>query len=419
MRIVITSWGSYGDVYPYIGLALELQRRGHRPVLALPAVYRELVEREGIEFAAVRPDLPIHDRALVARVMDPARGPEVIYRELLVPHLADTHADLMNITRPTDVMVTHPATPAAVIVAAERRLRWASSVLAPMSLFSVSDPITPAPAPWIQPLLARSPLVSRGFLGLINRITAKWAEPVQRFRISRGLSRGANPIVAGQHSPRLVLAMFSRVLASRQPDWPASVRITGPSLYNGDPGSEQSGMAANLGKFLDAGAPPIVFTLGTSAVGVAGRFYDTSAEAVERLGLRGVLLVGPHADNRPSRLGPRIHVCEFASHAVLFARAAAVVHQGGAGTLHQALVSGRPMLVVPHSHDQPDNARRVAALGVARTLHPRQYTLRRLEPALREVLEPRFRMRAAGIAALVQDENGPRAAVEAIEQTFG
>jgi UDP:flavonoid glycosyltransferase YjiC (YdhE family) len=381
----------------------------------MPGVYRPLVEREGLEFRAIRPDIDIHDRALAARVMDPARGPEVVFGEAIIPHLASTHADLMQATEGADAILTHPATPAATIVAEERRLPWISSVLAPMSFFSAYDPVTPSPAPWIQPLLASSTVVSRGFLWLIERITRTWAEPIQQFRLSRGLDRSGNPILGGQHSPRLVLAMFSKVLASPQPDWPANVRVTGASMYNG---SEQHVLAPELSAFLDAGPPPIVFTLGTSAVAVAGRFYEVSTEVIDRLRLRAVLLTGPHASNRPSRVSERVHLAEFAPHAALFARAAIVVHQGGAGTLHQALANGKPMLVVPHSHDQPDNARRVTALGVARTVYPRQYTARRLERELTVMANSGFTTRAEEIARVVRSENGAREAGDAIEQAL-
>jgi rhamnosyltransferase subunit B len=384
-------------------------------VLATPALYRELVEREALEFAPVRPDIDIHDRALAARVMDPARGPEAIFGDVIVPSLAATHADVWRVTEGADAIVTHPATPAAVIVAEERRIPWISTVLAPLSFFSAFDPVTPPPAPWLQPLLARSMTASRAFLWLTERVTQKWAEPIQAFRVSRGLSRGRNPILAGQHSPRLVLAMFSKVLARPQRDWPVNVRITGASLYNGDRHTE---LAPDLSAFIEAGPPPVVFTLGTSAVAAAGRFYEVSAEAVDRLGLRGVLLVGPHAVNRPSRISARVHLTEFAPHALLFARASAVVHQGGAGTLHQALRHGRPMLVVPHSHDQPDNARRVTGLGVARTLYPRQYRVRAVERELRALLDPIYTRRAEDVAVSVRAENGPRAAVDEIEHAL-
>ena len=58
-RIVICSWGSFGDLYPYIGLGIALRARGHQPRLALPRVYQPLVEGEGLDFAAVGPDIDI------------------------------------------------------------------------------------------------------------------------------------------------------------------------------------------------------------------------------------------------------------------------------------------------------------------------------------------------------------------------
>src|SRR5262245_740851 len=84
-RIVLTTWGSYGDINPYLGLALALKARGHEPVLATAAYYRPAVEREGIEFRDVRPDIDPGNSEIVARVIHPKRGPEVILRELTLP----------------------------------------------------------------------------------------------------------------------------------------------------------------------------------------------------------------------------------------------------------------------------------------------------------------------------------------------
>jgi UDP:flavonoid glycosyltransferase YjiC (YdhE family) len=205
--------------------------------------------------------------------------------------------------------------------------------------------------------------------------------------------------------------MFSSVLANPQPDWPVNVCITGAMMYNGE---REAVLDPELSAFLE-GPPPVVFTLGTSAVAAAGRFYEVSAAAISRLGLRAVMLVGPYAENRPARLSDRIHLAEFAPHSMLFARAAAIVHQGGAGTLQQALASGKPMLVVPHAHDQPDNARRAAALGVARTLSPNRYTVTAVERAIRTLIEPGYAERAKVVASRMRMEDGPRAAADAIE----
>lgn len=413
-RFVLTSFGSFGDVNPYIGLGLALKARGHAPVLAMPPIYREMVAAEGLEFRGIRPDLPVDDHDLTRRIMDPGRGTEVLFRELLLPGLEQSHADLAEVCVGADLLVTHPATLAGPIVAEQVKAAWASSVLAPMSFFSAIDPVVPPPAPWLHGLLTRSPWLSRAFVALSERITRPWAEPVQRLRLSLGLKRSANPILAGQHSPHLVLAMFSRLFGEPQADWPANVVVTGPVLYNG---SAPPALSAELERFLAAGPPPVVFTLGTSAVEAAGSFYEVSARAAARLGRRAVLLIGRHAHNRPDRLGDDVLAIEYAPHATLFPRAAAIVHQGGVGTTHQALASGRPTLIVPWAHDQPDNAMRAARLGVSRTLGPRRYTDANVARELGELMsEERYGARARQVGEQVRAERGPERACDALER---
>lgn len=413
-RIVLTSFGSHGDLNPHIGLALALRGRGHEPVLALPPVYREAAAREGLAFHPVRPDVDIHDRAFAARIMDPARGAEVAFGEVLIPALADTVADLTDAVAGADLLVTHPASLAGPIVAEEQGIPWVSTVLAPMSFFSVHDPIVPAPAPWMHAVTSRSRTASRLFMRATARLTRKWAEQVQEFRAARGLPAGGNPILEGQHSPHRVLGLFSRVLAAPQPDWPAGVVVTGASLYNG-PGLP--GLHERLRAFLDAGPAPIVFTLGTSAVGAAGAFYQVSVEAARSLGRRAVLLAGRHEENRPTSLGEDVFVADYARHDALFPHAAAIVHQGGAGTLHQAMRSGAPMVVVPHAHDQPDNAMRVERLGISLTLAPSQYRPARVRRDLARLLdEPALRRRAQQVAEAVRAEPGAEGAARVIEE---
>jgi rhamnosyltransferase subunit B len=202
------------------------------------------------------------------------------------------------------------------------------------------------------------------------------------------------------------------VLAAPQPDWPANVAVTGFVFYNG-----ADGLPPELGAFLDAGPPPVVFTLGTSAVAAAGSFYEESVDAVRRLGTRAVLLTGGFERNRPRAALPSgVLLVDRAPHQSLFPRAAAVVHQGGAGTLAQALRAGRPTLVVPHAHDQPDNAARVAKLGVARTLLPRSYRGRRVARELERLLsDTNVAARASDVATIVRAEGGATAAAAAID----
>jgi rhamnosyltransferase subunit B len=413
-RIVISAWGSYGDVLPYLGLGLELRTRGHQVVFAMPGVYRELVGREGFAFHAVRPDLDLQNPGLAARIMDPRGGSEVIFAEVLMPSLKATYDDLTTAAEGADLVLSHPAALAAPLVAQVKRLPWLSTVLAPISFFSISDPPVPPPIPWMHPWLVRSRTLARGFNGLSHRLTSKWVAPLADFRRSLSLPPGGNPVMAGQFSPHGTLALFSRVLAVPQPDWPAATHLVGPVLYSG-PGQH---LPDRVAAFLAAGEAPIVFTLGTSAVEAAGRFYRVAAEATKRMGARAILLIGRHAANRPAPDDDRLLAVDYVAHGALFPHAAAIVHQGGVGTLHQALVSGRPTLVVPHAHDQPDNAQRLRALGVSRTLYPRRFDETAARRELEALLAPAYAARAAEVATAVRAEAGARGAADAIDDAI-
>jgi len=75
------------------------------------------------------------------------------------------------------------------------------------------------------------------------------------------------------------------------------------------------------------------------------------------------------------------------------------------------------MLVVPHAHDQPDNAFRVTNLGVARTVFPRRYRAARVARELERLLgDAAYRERSTSVAELVKAEGGADAAADAIDR---
>jgi rhamnosyltransferase subunit B len=415
-RIVITSFGSLGDIYPYLGLACRLMQRGHSPVFATSAYYRPLIEGEGIAFCPVRPDIEPEDHALVRRVMEPKRGAKVLVRELLLPHLRHAYADLSGATRGADLLVTHPITFAGPLVGERHQIPWVSTVLAPLSFFSAYDlPVFPA-QPRLIWLRRLGPSVSRGLIGMGKWVTRRWAEPIHQLRADLGLPARANPLYEGQFSPGLTLALFSRLLAAPQPDWPAHTQVTGFICYQGP-----SRLPPEVEQFLEAGPAPLVFTLGSSAVGAAGPFYQESLEAVRRLGRRAVFLVGTDPRNHPPEPLPAgVLAVSYAPHGDLFPRALAIIHQGGIGTTGQALRAGRPMLVVPHAFDQPDNAWRVMKLGVGRVLFPKHYVARRVVKQVRVLVEdPHYAERAAAVGSLVRAEDGVQRACDALEAYLG
>lgn len=415
MRFVIASFGSLGDLNPYVGLGQALKARGHDVVLALPGHYAQFAHAAGLEARAVRPDIDPNDREVVRRVMHPTRGAEYLIRDLLMSAVVDSYADLAAIAQDADALVSHPLTFAAPLVAEARGMPWASSVLAPLGFFSRLDPPLMAASPLAYTLQQLAPGLYRKLIPLARVVTRSWGGPVHELRKHLGLPPGADPVHAGQFSPHLVLAMFSSVLAGPQADWPPNTVVTGAVSYD----AVHGGLPDDVARFLDSGPPPVVFTLGTSAVAAAEapRFYEASIEAAADVGTRALLLVGRDDGHRPD-VGDRPDVCvtEWAPHSELFARASVIVHQGGAGTLHTALRSGRPMLIVPFAHDQGDNAVRAERLGVARVLFPSQYRRRVVAGHLRDLLlDARFAERGAVVGESVRAERGAERACEALE----
>lgn len=419
MRIVIASFGSFGDLNPYVGLGRALRHRGHDVVLAVPGAYRPFVEAAGLAVHPVRPDIDPSERDVVRRVMDPFKGAEFLIREWMMPHLEDAYADLDAIAAGADVLVSHPLTFAAPIIAERRGMPWASSVLAPLGFFSRHDPPLMAVHPLVAALQRSFPGAYRQLIPLARVATRGWTPQVRVLRDRLGLPRGADPVHGGQFSQNLVLAMFSRVLAAPQPDWPASTVVTGAVSYD----AVHGGMPDHVARFLDAGPPPVVFTLGSAAVAAehAPHFYQASVDAAADAGLRAVLLVGMHDGHRPEiRRHGDVCVADWAPHSELFARASVVVHQGGAGTLHTALRAGRPMLVVPFAHDQGDNAVRAARLGVARLEFPTRYRRRQVAEHLRALVDqPGYSAHASDVGGRVRAEDGAIAACHALESLVG
>jgi rhamnosyltransferase subunit B len=394
-RILLAVFGSLGDLNPFLAIARELRARRHDVVIATLEEHRAIVEAASFRLHPVRPSwYPMHFATL---------GP--------FSRLRASFVDLMNAARGVDLIITHWIVYAGPLVAALTQTPWISVVLQPYAFFSAYEP----------PLLRwpafgmprrRSAAENSALIHSWKRMARPLGKPVQQFRRELGLPPSSNPVY-DDLSPELVLALFSPLLGKPQPDWPPQTRVVGFAWYDG----ERSGLPPRLAKFLDEGAAPIVFTMGSHSAWEEGRFYAKSAKAARLLGRRAVLL--------GLRFGERLHfghqkdvmALDFAPYSEIFPRAAAVVHHGGVGTTALALRAGRPMLVVPIEDDHPDNAARMYALGVARVIAPSNYHAASAAAELRHLLtQPAYLARAKQLSKCLREENGVAVACDAIEQ---
>lgn len=416
-RILLATLGSLGDLHPYIAVGKALVARGQRVRVATSIDYRARVETAGLEFAPLAPSIAeLGDHEQVARrFFDRWRGPERLFKSMVSGPLFRAYADLRAAVEGVALAVSHPLTPALALIAERRGIPRLSSVLAPYSLFSISDPGVIPGLEWVHPLQRLGRWPQRLMLNLLRVTVRRWERPLQRLRAEMGLSpiKGAL-LIDGQFSPRGTLALFDPMLAAPQQDWPVHTLVCGAALHDaGDPQNPMSASDDAAERFLAAGPPPVIFALGSSAVWLARDYWKHAIAACETLGLRGLLLTGMPLQQR---LPANVAAFDYLPYSRVFSHAAAIVHQAGIGTLSFALRSGRPQLLTPAGFDQPDNAARAVRLGVGRVLPFRHaHSETRLVRELRALLDdPAYATAAADVADKSRGVDGAAAAAQRI-----
>ncbi|MEC4719729.1 glycosyltransferase [Noviherbaspirillum sp. CPCC 100848] len=420
-HVVFATTGSLGDLHPFLALGNELKKRGHRVTLATSAVHREHVRAAGLDFHHMRPD-PEDSPAFHARYMHPKTGGEFVYRHYLAPAIRTSYEDLAQAAGKADLLVSQSLMAlAAPLVAASTGIRWISAVLQPMSFFSLHERPNYLPLPLLSWMCGRSPELHGRVFHYVRKHTEEWVRPVLDLKRELGIAGSAaqdHPMYEGQHSPSRVLAMFSPLLGSPQPDWPQPAVQTGTALYR-----QEQPASPELQRFLrQSSLPLVVFTLSSAASNDAGDFYRDSLRAAETLGVRALLVMGGLAAGAtlPQPLPPWALRVDYAAFEQVFPHAAAIVHSGGVATSFKALQAGKPQIVVPHAHDQLDNGLRLSRLGVAAVLPGRRTGARRLRNALQAVLADRRMQESAAAAALqTRGEDGVARACDEIEEQLG
>lgn len=420
-HIVIATVGSLGDLFPFLAIGQELRARGHRVSIATHAIHQVTIEQAGLAFAnASGIAEPENREAFTARAFDRWHGPRFVVHDFAAMDVQASYDRLAPIVVEADVLVTTTLAFAGQILgeqlSAAGKLRWLSAVLAPAGFLSAYDPPATGMAA-LDNFIRHSPRRGRWLQATARRVTHGWTAPVRDSRRSLGLppvSLLGDPFHQGQHAPQGVLALFSPLLGQPQPDWPPNVHVAGFARY-----AQTMALDPALTTFLDSGAPPLVFTLGSTAVHMGADFLRTSLAAALQLDQRAVLFTGsPEMRAKlPANLPATIHAVDYAPHAALFPRAAVIVHHGGIGTSSEALYSGKPMLVVPHGFDQPDNAARLRRLGVAEVLPAARYRANRVAGMLRRLQsDMTYSQHGKTCALALRNEGGASCAAAIIDR---
>jgi sterol 3beta-glucosyltransferase len=417
MRICILAWGGNGDVLPLLALAKGLQAAGHRLSVAAPLRYGAEVKALGAGFFPLAPDpdrildSPDMQEAIastagigtlrsIGRVaLDMVRGwmegclPAAEGAELILGGLVPGFFIAPSLTEKNGT----PFIPCLLIPLTPTRTEPT------FALFLIRS-LGPALNRWTH--VGTAHLVWNLLLPAVNRVRRDLLHlpPAPRSGWFLEYLKRREPVLYG----------YSRHVVPVPADWDACNRVTGYWFADSPQGYLPP---AALQEFLEGGPPPVVIGFGSMTGRNSNEELRMAIEALQLCGRRGILLTGtapigeiPH--------GKGIFLTDFVPHAWLYARAAAAVHHGGAGTTGAALRAGIPAVVVPHNFDQPYWGNRIARLGAGpppilrRNLNPR-----RLASALdRALTDAGIRRRAAALGERIRAEDGVAEAVRAVEE---
>ena len=379
MNVILAALGSHGDVHPFIGIGLGLRARGHRVRVVANAYFTPLIEDVGVEAISLGTAEEYKRMAANPALWRRFRGTRTAFSFVgsFIRPVYDAIAS--NFIAGQTVVGASTLALGARVAQDHLGVPTASIHLQPSMFFSTIDP------PYLPGLYMRNWMpawMKRAQYAVVDGILDRIAGPaLNEFRHELGLPPARRVLTRFVNSPDRVIGLFPEWFAPPQPDWPPQARLSGFPLYD-ERGT--SGIPESVLKFLDEGDPPVAFTPG-SAMWIAHRFLEESAAACKLMGRRGLLLTR-HRDHLPSSLPPGVLHVEYAPFSELLPRCAALVHHGGIGTSAQALSAGIPQLIVPHAHDQPDNAARLVRLGVAQQLAPKQFRRSRIAALVNELI---------------------------------
>jgi rhamnosyltransferase subunit B len=414
MKIVISTFGSLGDIYPYIEMGLILKKQGHQVKIATCKSYTELVSNKGLQHCALRPDFNFSDKNLLKKAMTLKDGSKVIVKDIILPHIEESYLDLTEIVQGSDLLINHAYCYAGPIVAEKQKMKWISCNLSPTNFWSSLDPSV---LPYSQ-FTFKIPSMGFRINFLLNKFirnyTKSWCTTIYKLRNKINLPSIKQPLFEGQHSPYAVLALFSSLFANKQDDWPENSITTGFLSLKSDKHIDDF---EEVKKFLEKGDNPIVVGLGSSVVVNPEEVYDKMILMALKFKKR-IILVGGKNNYTKKEDSPTVLITDFIPYDLIFPYASLIIHHGGIGTTYQALKSGKPMLVIPHSGDQPDNALRIIKLGVGDVLFENQLSSKKIEEKFFELFQNKeYEKRATILAKKINDEN-PEEKILALIKTF-
>ena len=399
MKITILTYGSRGDVQPFLPLSLGLMKKGHPVKLAAPLRFKDLIEGHGINFVALAGD----PQELSRRLNDAGHNFIKIIRELM-SHAIEIGANVLRQTEDacSDAdLIIHSFTHLVGAHTLAREKNIPDIHIQPFPMFS---PTGDYPNVTLPNLRLRS--LNR-FTHIISQKIIWWASKsgFEQVRRRAGLPQRELYWPFEDKPPHLrtpILCAWSPSVLPPSSDWPPHVYVTGYYFHSLNHSFQPP---AELESFLKAGKPPVCITFGSMVNRDAERIDRVVRESLRQSDNRGIILSGWSGIRDRSSQG-RLYL-ETTPHDWLLPHCKMVVHHGGAGTTSAGLRAGIPNVVVPFTADQPFWGKRIQAIGAGpKPILVKNLSVERLTRAMAEAESDAVRERAQVIGQEIRSEDG-------------
>ncbi|MFJ7208095.1 glycosyltransferase [Streptomyces sp. NPDC098789] len=404
MKVSLQTFGTRGDVHPFVALGIGMRERGHDVSVATSVDFRPMVEEAGLEF-----------REIPGNSADYFAAPAVIKAIRKSPSSIRT---AMAMERPTMDEVTNSlekmqeAAEGADFLLTSLIPRGAGYAGPGLPWGTVSWwPITETREfrAYKTPDLPLGPAYTKLTHTLSAQMEWAWQRPaVNKLRARQGLSPVKKSPVGRLGVEQPILYPYSPAFMPPPADWPAHAHVTGYWVRE-RPDQEPP---AGLADFIDGGSKPLVLALGSAWPVYGEETFALVRDAVRRAGRRLIVVGGPEGTGSDD-----VFRVQEVDYGWLFPKVAAVIHGASFGTTADVLRAGVPHVTLPCWADGPYWADRLAELGLSTPPVPFQkMTAEKLRHAVATVIgDPGLAERAAAIGARVRADRGVETACDVIE----
>jgi UDP:flavonoid glycosyltransferase YjiC (YdhE family) len=421
MKIGLLTWGSHGDIRPFLALADGLQADGHEVHLIVSSVQEcgTLHSPHGARITMLAPPDISPEQAeemgrTIAAIRNPMKQLAAVLRLVFAPSEDAIFAAAQRLCAESELVIGHYFMHPLQIAAEQAGLPYASVLLTHAGVPSAfSHPIQ---LPFAKRL--GNKLLWWLTRVMIHRAVAPYAN---RLRQRVGLPPCGDTIGTVWLSSWLSLVAVSPQICARQPDWQDNIQVCG---FLDMPNIAQEGELTDaIRDFLQAGSAPLYMTFGSwMPQDVAGQTSTLAmlSEAARAAGVRAIIQ-SVSADACGFRSDGQILYVSAAPHHRIFPHCMAVLHHGGAGTTQSATLAGKPSIVVANLSEQEHWGNELHRLGIAgKPLQRHTVTAARIAAQIRRIqAAPQMAQQAAAVGQAMRSENGVAAAVAAIKRQSG